>query len=167
MISRNLTEDKEPAPPLYYSGGCFVFFTFYVCYWDSTLLCLFVCFCFCLLLLLLFGGRGPTKFSSVQGGIYALGKAHMRSTQSLRSFPNFAFETVPVFVWLTMALTRPYSSSSASSCSTPLSSVFNGRRFRYNQKYSERHFHTSSDWKMPSLLLAISSEAQHGPFLRM
>ena len=32
--------------------------------------------------------------SSVQGGIYALGKAHMRSTSSLRSSPNVAFETV-------------------------------------------------------------------------
>ena len=34
-------------------------------------------------------------FSSVEGGIYVLGKAHMRSTPSLRSFPNVAFETVP------------------------------------------------------------------------
>ena len=38
------------------------------------------------------------KFSSVQDGIYALGKAHMRSTPSLRSSPNVAFETVPMFV---------------------------------------------------------------------
>ena len=38
---------------------------------------------------------------------YALGKAHMRSTASLRSFPNVAFETVPTFVCLTMALSRP------------------------------------------------------------
>ena len=40
--------------------------------------------------------------SSVQDGIYALGKAHMRSTQSLRGFPNVAFdskfETFPMFV---------------------------------------------------------------------
>ena len=35
---------------------------------------------------------------SVQDGFYALKKAHMRSTPSLRSFPNVAFETVPVFV---------------------------------------------------------------------
>ena len=28
------------------------------------------------------------KFISVQGGIYALGRAHMHSTMSLRSFPN-------------------------------------------------------------------------------
>ena len=35
-------------------------------------------------------------------GIYALGKAHMRSTPSLRSFPNVPFETVQMFVWLTM-----------------------------------------------------------------
>ena len=34
-------------------------------------------------------------------------KAHMYSTLSLRSFPNIAFEIVPTFVWLTMALSRP------------------------------------------------------------
>ena len=34
------------------------------------------------------------RFSSAQGGIYALGKAHMRSAPSLGSFPNVAFETV-------------------------------------------------------------------------
>ena len=37
-------------------------------------------------------------FSSVQDRIYALGKAHIRSTPSLRSFPNVGFETVPVLV---------------------------------------------------------------------
>ena len=48
------------------------------------------------------------QFSSVQEGMYALGKAHiMRSTPSLRSFPNVALETVPMLVWLTMALSRP------------------------------------------------------------
>ena len=40
------------------------------------------------------------KFSSVQfssrRGIYALGKAQMRFTPSLRSFPNLALETVPI-----------------------------------------------------------------------
>jgi len=45
------------------------------------------------------------QFSSVQDGMCALGKAHMRSTRSLRSFPNVAFETVPMFVWLMMAQT--------------------------------------------------------------
>ena len=45
--------------------------------------------------------------SSVQNGIYVLGKAHMCSTPSLRSFPNVAFETVPMFVWLMMALSHP------------------------------------------------------------
>jgi len=34
------------------------------------------------------------QFSSVQDGIYALGKAHMRSTASLRRFHNVAFQTV-------------------------------------------------------------------------
>ena len=34
------------------------------------------------------------QFSTVQDGINALGKAHMRSTPSLKSLPNFALETV-------------------------------------------------------------------------
>ena len=38
--------------------------------------------------------RSSVQFSSVQDGIYMLGKAHMRSTPSLRSFPSFSFETV-------------------------------------------------------------------------
>ena len=32
----------------------------------------------------------------------------MRSTPSLRSFPDVAFETVSMFVWLTMAFSRPF-----------------------------------------------------------
>ena len=47
----------------------------------------------------------------------------MRSTPSLRSFPNFAFERVPMFVWLTMALSRPFKEDRlALPLSTPLSS---------------------------------------------
>ena len=34
--------------------------------------------------------------------------ARMRSTQSLRSFPNIAFKTVAMFVWLMMALSCPF-----------------------------------------------------------
>ena len=34
--------------------------------------------------------------------------AHMRSTPSLKEFPNVAFQTVPMLVWLTMALSRPF-----------------------------------------------------------
>ena len=48
------------------------------------------------------------QFSLVQDGIYAFGKAHMRSTQSLRSFPTIAFEMVPMFAWLRMALSHPF-----------------------------------------------------------
>ena len=55
-------------------------------------------------LLLLF----TTTFSSVRGGICALQKSHTRSTPSLRSFPSVAFETVPMFNWLLMALSRPF-----------------------------------------------------------
>ena len=46
--------------------------------------------------------------SSVQDGICAPGKAHMCSTPSFRSFPNVAFEMVPMFVWQMMALSRPF-----------------------------------------------------------
>ena len=38
------------------------------------------------------------QFSLVEDGIYALGKAHVHSTTSHGSFPNVAFETVPVLV---------------------------------------------------------------------
>ena len=38
------------------------------------------------------------QFSSVQDGTYALGKTHMHSTLSLRSFPNVPIEAVPMFV---------------------------------------------------------------------
>jgi len=36
--------------------------------------------------------NSSVQLSLVQDGIYALGKAHMRSTPSLRSFSNVAFE---------------------------------------------------------------------------
>ena len=34
----------------------------------------------------------PWKYSTVQGGIYVLEKAHMRSTSSLKGFSKVAFE---------------------------------------------------------------------------
>ena len=50
-------------------------------------------------------------------------KAHKRSTPSLRSFPNVVFETVPMLVWLTMALSRPFKEDRlALPLSTPLPS---------------------------------------------
>ena len=36
------------------------------------------------------GSQSSVQVSSVQDGIYALGKAHIRSTPSLRSFHNVA-----------------------------------------------------------------------------
>ena len=56
------------------------------------------------------------QFSSVQDGIYALGKIHTRSTPSLGVFPNVSLETVPmlVYVWLTV---EPFSSSPGRSLS--------------------------------------------------
>ena len=49
-----------------------------------------------------------SRFNSVQDGVYALGNAHMRFTSSFRRFPNIAFDTVPMDLWLTMALSRPF-----------------------------------------------------------
>ena len=67
------------------------------------------------------------QFSSAQDGVYALGKVHMRSTLSHRSFPKVAFETVPMFVWPTMALSRPFKEDNlALPLSTPLSSRCDG-----------------------------------------
>ena len=54
------------------------------------------------------------QFSSVQDGIYIYA---LRKAPSLRSFPNVAFETVPMFVWVTMALSRPFKGRSSSAFS--------------------------------------------------
>ena len=48
------------------------------------------------------------QLSSVLHDISALGKTHVCSTPSLRRFHSIALETVPVFVWLTMAFSRPF-----------------------------------------------------------
>ena len=48
------------------------------------------------------------EFSSVKNSIYPLRNAHTRSTSPLRIFPNVAFQTVPMFAWLTMALSCPF-----------------------------------------------------------
>ena len=47
-------------------------------------------------------------WTSVQEGVYVLEKAYMRSTPSLGSFTNIAFEVVPMFFWLKMALSHPF-----------------------------------------------------------
>ena len=58
-----------------------------------------------------------------EDGIYALGKAHMHSPPSLRSFPNVVFETVPMFIWLTMAISGSFKEDClALPLSMPLSS---------------------------------------------
>ena len=84
----------------------------------------------------------------------------MRSITSLRSFPkNDAFETVPMFVWLTKALSRPFKedrlalpwngSSVRLTDDGPLSS-FHGR----SSSASSKRFQCSSDWRWPSLVLS-------------
>ena len=87
-------------------------------------------------------GSLPPMLSSVQFMMVSMRAKRpiiMRSIPSLRSFPNVAFETAPVFVWLTMALSRPFKedrlalpwndSSVRSIDDDPLSS-FNGRPSR-------------------------------------
>ena len=51
------------------------------------------------------------SYSSVQFKIVSVHSEKliiMRSTPSLRGFPNVAFETVPMFVWLTLTISRPF-----------------------------------------------------------
>ena len=48
------------------------------------------------------------QFSSVQGGISALGNAHMRSAPFFNRLPKVAFDTVPTLVWLMTALSLPF-----------------------------------------------------------
>ena len=54
------------------------------------------------------GGGEAVDFTSVQDGVsYALGKAHMRSTPSLRGFsPSVAFETLSDRRWPSLVLSR-------------------------------------------------------------
>ena len=47
------------------------------------------------------------QFSSVRDGVSVLRKARMCSTPSLRDFPNVAFQTVPVFIWMMLSLFHP------------------------------------------------------------
>ena len=71
------------------------------------------------------------QFSSVQDGIYALRKAHMRPpTPSLRSFPSVALETVPMSVWLTMALSHPLKKDLSTPLSSPRSGVLRMLKLR-------------------------------------
>ena len=61
---------------------------------SSSSSALDACSCVESIVLSLSRSGSSLQFSSVRDGICALGKAHMRSTPSLRSFSNVAFETV-------------------------------------------------------------------------
>jgi len=65
------------------------------------------------------------QFSSVQYAIYVLRKVQRRPTPSHRSFPSIAFKTVPMFVWLTIALSRPFKEDHLA---LPLSTSLSSRR---------------------------------------
>ena len=66
------------------------------------------------------------QFSSVQFKMVSMRSKPpiiMRYTPSLRSLPNVALETVPMFVWLAMAISRPFKEDRlALPLSVPLSS---------------------------------------------
>ena len=69
------------------------------------------------------GDVWPVQFSWVQGGIYELGKAHTRSTPSVRCFHLVLPESVPMFVWLTVTFPHAFKEDhQALPLSTPLSS---------------------------------------------
>ena len=69
-------------------------------------------------------GRHPFLFSSVQFKMVSMRSESPKALHpSLRSFPNIPFETVPMFVWLTMALSRNFKKNRlALPLFTPLSS---------------------------------------------
>ena len=77
------------------------------------------------------------QFCSAQDGTCVLRKVHVRSTPSLRCFPNVTFETVPVFVWLTLALSRPFTEG----CLAVLLPLI------------LKWFQCLSDWRWPFLVL--------------
>ena len=64
------------------------------------------------------------QFSSVQDSIYALGKAHDYAIHPL-SLSDVVYETVPMFVWLTTVLSRPFSEGRRT---LPLSAPLSPRR---------------------------------------
>ena len=67
-----------------------------LCFYSYCRVCDIVIICYTYVLLC---GLPPScRFLSVQDGIHALGNSHMRSTPSVRRFPNVAFKTAPVFV---------------------------------------------------------------------
>ena len=49
-----------------------------------------------------------TNNGSLQNGMYVLGKAHKCSIPTQKLSPQIAVETVPLFIWLTMALPCPF-----------------------------------------------------------
>ena len=90
--------------------------------------------------------EGYTKFSSVQDGICD----HIHFTESLWSFPDVVFETGPMFVQLTMAVSCPF--EEATKCfpvSTPLSSMVHCcmSRAAYPQGFWKVD---GKQWQMPS-----------------
>ena len=53
-------------------------------------------------------GDNDLMFSSVQDGIYVLGKTHTRSTRSLKSFPTLPLKEFPVKIYLWLSVCALY-----------------------------------------------------------
>ena len=89
------------------------------------------------------------QFSLLPEGMYALGKAHKLSTSSLRSSPNVAFDTVPMSVCMTMALSRPFKEErrALAALPTPLLQAIDGVTFLalclYVASQAPQHFKSS------------------------
>ena len=92
----------------------------------------------------------------------------MRSTPSFRRFPNVAFETVPMFVWLTMALSLVLSRKIIECFLFPCQISLPGDRWcdvlgfvptgsvssfsqsaSTNQKTKQASYHTATSWTWP------------------
>ena len=69
----------------------------------------------------------------------------MRSTPSLRTFPNAAYETVPVFVRLTMALSRPFKDDLSTPPSSPPVFFEEEKNLTFIPKFTRYPFVSSVD----------------------
>ena len=107
------------------------------------------------------GNRLLIQFSSVQAGIYALGKAHMHPNPSLRSFPNVAFKTVSNVRLIDEGPLSPFEErSSGTSLSTSLLQAIDGvisSFFTCNRSVSQRNrSNTRPSIRLIAILCSLS-----------
>ena len=85
----------------------------------------------------------------------------MCSIPSLRPFPNVALETVPMFVYLTMALSRPFKEDRLANFHANYKALDRTTRNNYNRRAGEQN----SVKKLPTFLpsgLQSAVESQQG-----